>query len=107
MKNGRYYEIQPFGRDECLSCPLPECVHVNAEIDLNLCPLENIDAETKREINADADAQKLRQQAILDALTSETPKRNKSEIAQDLKISRQTLYNDICCLSMEGRWRGG
>ena len=96
-----YYEIQSFGRDECLSCLLPECVYVNPYIDLKLCPLENIDADLARD--GPKEVQNLRRQAILEALTSETSKCNKSEIAQNLKISRQTLYNDIDTLLTEGR----
>ena len=96
-----YYEIQSFGRDECLSCPLSECVHVDPYINLNMCPLENIDAATKRA--RPKGARNLRRQAILDAFAPEVPKRNKSKMAQDLGISRETLYSDIRILLKEGR----
>jgi len=108
MKHSPYrldYEIQSFGRDECLACPLPECVHVNAKIDLNLCPIE-IKVAAARKIKVETStaysARNLRRQSILYALTSETPKCH-SEIAQDLGISRWTLYRDINILLEEGR----
>jgi hypothetical protein len=34
------YLTHAYGREICLACPLPECVHVDKSLGLELCPLE-------------------------------------------------------------------